>query len=419
MDVVIHKAENPSQQSAQVKKKRKVSGVSCTVYKPFEEQIASLNLPSTLSPLFEELDPKPGFLRIWPDKNEDIPLVETKYGLVPRGSVLSYQQQQPNKRNSDNLAHPVPNFDLPDLEYQPTVLAEKELLHFNSLKVSLDQALEYEQMTRDQSMCQDWHRLRKFRLTASNFKAICSRRKDMESLSARLLRAKVVQTAAMRYGIQHEDEAANQYADQFGREVYPVGFVINPSLPHLGCSPDRRVYDPSENDPWGLLEIKCTPSDCLSDLNYLKHNSRTGTYSLKKTHAYYYQTMGFLQAVQIEDGKVVFIGKRWNADIDKRHNEVFRIQKHDEVKANTFGKIDKDNFAALKRMTEEIISSKQSASKVGVHNLCNLSGEKSQPLETLCGQQQTKDTAAPIFWKYEVKQEKFVQQCNLIGHAVD
>lgn len=101
-----------------------------------------------------------------------------------------------------------------------------------------------------------------------------------------------MQTAAMRYGIQHEDEAANQYADQFGRVVYPVGFVINPSLPHLGCSPDRRVYDPSENDPWGLLEIKCTPSDCLSDLNYLKHNSRTGTYSLKKTHAYYFQTMG-------------------------------------------------------------------------------------------------------------------------------
>ena len=44
--------------------------------------------------------------------------------------------------------------------------------------------------------------------------------------------------------------------------------------------------------PWGLLEIKCSPSDYLSDLNYLKHNGRTGAYSLKKTHAYYYQIMG-------------------------------------------------------------------------------------------------------------------------------
>ena len=89
MDVVIQKTENPSQQPTQLKKKRKVSGVSCTMYKPFEEQLASLNLPSTLNPLFDKLDPKPGFLRIWPKEDEDIPLVETKYGLVLRGSVLS------------------------------------------------------------------------------------------------------------------------------------------------------------------------------------------------------------------------------------------------------------------------------------------------------------------------------------------
>ena len=63
MDVVIQKAENPCQQPTQVKKKRKVTGVSCTVYKPFE--VTSLNLPSTLSPLFEELDSKSGFLRIF------------------------------------------------------------------------------------------------------------------------------------------------------------------------------------------------------------------------------------------------------------------------------------------------------------------------------------------------------------------
>jgi len=129
------------------------------VYKPIKEQDASLNLPSTISPLFEELEPKPGFLRIWRDEDEDFPLVETKYGLVPQGSVLSYQQQERSKRSSENLAHPVPNFELPELGYQPTVLAEKELLHFNSLKLFLDQALEYEQVTKDQSMCQNWHRL--------------------------------------------------------------------------------------------------------------------------------------------------------------------------------------------------------------------------------------------------------------------
>ena len=34
-----------------------------------------------------------------------------------------------------------------------------------------------------------------------------------------------MRTAAMRYGIQHKDEAANQYADQFGRAVYLVGLL--------------------------------------------------------------------------------------------------------------------------------------------------------------------------------------------------
>ena len=121
MDVVIQKAENPSQQPTQVQKKWKVLGASCTVYKPLEEQLASLNLTSTLGPLFKELDPEPGILRIWPDKDDEIPLVETKYGLVPQGYVLSYNQQQTSK-SSEDLAHPVPNFDLPDLGFQPTAL---------------------------------------------------------------------------------------------------------------------------------------------------------------------------------------------------------------------------------------------------------------------------------------------------------
>ena len=95
----------------------------------------------------------------------------------------------------------------------------------------------------------------------------------------------------MSYGITHDDEVANQYADRFGRAVYPVVFAINHSLPHLGCSPGRKVCDPSENNPWGLLEIKYSPSDYFSDLNYLKHKGRTGSYSLKESREYYYQTM--------------------------------------------------------------------------------------------------------------------------------
>ena len=294
MDVIIQKAHNPTKQSAQVKKKRKVSGVTSTVYKPFEDELTSLHLPDTLSPIFEGLNPEPGFLRVWPDKDEDVPLIQCKYGLVQKGSVLSYQQPLPNQRtlSTINANRQMPDFELPVLPYLATVLPEQQQLHFDSLAVTVEQVLEYEEQTRDQSASQDWHRLRKNRLTASNFKQICSRKKDFETLSSRLLKGKSIQTAAMKYGIEHEEEAAQKYAQNFGREVFPVGFVINPSLPHLGCSPDRRVYDATENPSWGLLEIKCSQADYLSDLKYLKHNARSGAYSLRKTHAYYQQAMG-------------------------------------------------------------------------------------------------------------------------------
>lgn len=81
-----------------------------------------------------------------------------------------------------------------------------------------------------------------------------------------LAQGKTIQTASMKYGIDHEDEAAQQYSQHFGRDVYSVGLVINPSVPHLACSPDRRVYDATEEDPWGLLEIKLSSMSKMANI---------------------------------------------------------------------------------------------------------------------------------------------------------
>ena len=292
--MVVQKAKRPGEKdSSESKKKRKVTGVRNIVYQPFKQPLYSLNLPKTLTPTFREHKPQPGYLRIWPDDEEDVPVVESKFGVVPKGSVLSYQQPLPKSLPEPNEAT-LPEFDLPSLPYPSVVLTEKQQLFYDSLSVTREQSLEYETLTREQSTSKDWHRLRKHRLTASNFKSIYSRQREHESLSIRLLRGKMIQTAAMRYGIEHEDEAAQFYSQQFGRETYRVGFVINPSIPHLGCSPDRRVYDPTESQPWGLLEIKCSMADHLSNLQYLKFNEETGTYTLKKSHAYFLQCMGNL-----------------------------------------------------------------------------------------------------------------------------
>lgn len=103
----------------------------------------------------------------------------------------------------------------------------------------------------------------------------------------------------MKHGIDTEEEAAAAYADATDCNVFPSGIVINPSCPYLATSPDRRVYDPSEMEPWGLLEIKCPIKDSITEMPYFK--CVNGTYKLKKTHSYYYQVMG----------KMLLSGAQW------------------------------------------------------------------------------------------------------------
>ena len=279
----------------QPKKQRKITGVTPKLYKSFKQSLAELDVPAALGPLIKDSSPELGFLRIWPEEGRDTPLVHCRFGLVPKGSILSYQQPLTAKKslnfNSDISA---PDFNFPTLSFPPIVLEENQQLHFDSLQITDEQSKEFELQTREQSFSKDWYRLRKFRLTASNFKSICSRQKDFEALATRLLKGTKIQTAAMKYGLEHEDEVAQFYAQNFGRSVFKVGFVINPRVPHLGCSPDRRVYDPSESSPWGLLEIKCSMAEELKDIKYLKKNPTTGVYSLKKSHQYYFQVMGFV-----------------------------------------------------------------------------------------------------------------------------
>ena len=44
-----------------------------------------------------------------------------------------------------------------------------------------------------------------------------------------------------------------------GLRVAEVGLCVNPSLPHLGASLDRVVFDPMSNDKFGGVEIKTNP----------------------------------------------------------------------------------------------------------------------------------------------------------------
>ena len=107
----------------------------------------------------------------------------------------------------------------------------------------------------------------------------------------------------MRYGIDHEQLAIEQYTQHQQANGHPEllttksGFIINPSFPFLGASPDGAVYDPSNQDkPFGYVEVKCpysardkTPLEAAGNSSFCCTSTSDGNLILKKQHAYYAQ----------------------------------------------------------------------------------------------------------------------------------
>lgn len=110
----------------------------------------------------------------------------------------------------------------------------------------------------------EWFEARCGCLTASRAKAVINRKKNgepyaeygtvLEQIVGERLTGVVSSTgttAAMQWGIDHEEEAREQYVIETGRDVDLTGFVKHPTVRWLGASPDGLVGDD------GLIEIKC------------------------------------------------------------------------------------------------------------------------------------------------------------------
>ena len=276
------------------KRKRVSEGISSNVYCPVSQPIPSTVFSSQLVKQLRSIQSDAQILNVLP-AIPCPPSCTSKFGPVPPGSVLSYQQKV-IEDTGDIINHSLhPTFlDFPFPQQPATyhvVLSNAEQDMFSGLHVTHDISKELETETRQQSMNKTWHDVRRYRLTSSVFKQICSRKADFESLATRMLKKCNIQTAAMKYGIEHEPEVAKLYSDITGNNVYLCGFVVNPSAPHLGASPDRKVFDPNATPPFGLLEIKCPAKDNFSECKYLR-KAGDGTYRLKTSHQYYFQVMG-------------------------------------------------------------------------------------------------------------------------------
>ncbi|KAL4084608.1 hypothetical protein QTP88_027539 [Uroleucon formosanum] len=148
----------------------------------------------------------------------------------------------------------------PDLDSYPDLslseLNDKKILYLNTLKLTKEEIIALEKSTKRQHECEDWHRERKKRLTASVFGKICklrkttSRAKTIESLLYGTFQGNL----ATKYGVEHEEVAKEQLANILGVNIEPSGLFVDSEQFYLAASPDGLIGDD------GLMEIKCPSS---------------------------------------------------------------------------------------------------------------------------------------------------------------
>ena len=88
------------------------------------------------------------------------------------------------------------------------------------------------------------------------------------------------------------------------KKIVKCGFVINPSFPWLGCSPDGLVVE--DGSITGCIEVKCPFSKrdqtlkkaTDSDKSFFLKVYEDGL-KLKQNHAYYYQCQGVINILEV------------------------------------------------------------------------------------------------------------------------
>ncbi|XP_056441326.1 uncharacterized protein LOC130378640 [Gadus chalcogrammus] len=247
-----------------------------TLYQAYTGSLPDLQVLS-LGETLKNIRPQPLISSVLHGLSE-VSMVDSSFGPVPRGSPLSYQCPPVVKLRND-VQHPdAPSFPKLPLEGStcPTTFPKfasnsQQFLHLDSLTVTHEMAAEREEQTREQSECPLWQALRKPRVTASRFYEVSHVKgpSSGQTLAGRILKG-VHQTPAMKRGLDREPQVLEQYSKHCNVNVSRCGFVIHPDAPHLGASPDARVYDPSAVPCFGLAEVKCPDISNISEAGHVK-----------------------------------------------------------------------------------------------------------------------------------------------------
>ncbi|XP_072562284.1 uncharacterized protein [Paramormyrops kingsleyae] len=278
--------------------------IRSSLYKALDGEMPNLAM-LRVSEVYKDFTPSFAPLVTTMGMSAAVPLVQSAFGPVQAGSVLSFQQKQQAMREIINIpsAPALPSLPIDSYRLEPPscayVLSAQEHLHLKSLEVSFNMAHRIEAATKGQSSCQEWHRLRRLRVTSTRFHEIChvGGHTSAENLAERIFRG-TGQTQDMRRGIDMEPLVVKEYCVLKNANYSPCGFIVHPDAPWLGSSPDGVIFDPSGNPPFGLLDIKCPNVQSYVDCPYIKMIG--GALKLKRQHKYYCQVQGQMLLTGLE-----------------------------------------------------------------------------------------------------------------------
>ncbi|KAK3088084.1 hypothetical protein FSP39_014467 [Pinctada imbricata] len=195
-------------------------------------------------------------------------------------------------------------------ELQSEEIQNAETL-LKKIQVNEDQVLQLKNATKDQAHSELWKEHRKARLTASNFKRICTRvvtlRKDQTASSAALVHSlmgykEVRPTKAMKHGTTLEPVGKKAYVQEMKKihknfKAAESGLTLYTSKPFIGASADLEVKCDCCDE--GLCEIKCPETiknakPCEENLTYISNGT------LNENHQYFFQLTSVCEAASDE-----------------------------------------------------------------------------------------------------------------------
>ena len=317
---IVVRSPKLSKDSGDQEKKRK-KPIKSTLYNACSSKQAS-NCDNKLDKLMTALRNENPAIPALTAFNANAPYVPTQFGSMPLGSVLSVHlpavPQNFNVYCSWNLCPNVSLFSVyPSFPivlnrnvlnpYLQMLSAEEQSFVF-SLKVTNDQVRLIEENTQLQAKSPEWFKERKFRVTASinNKLALYKTDKGRRSLAVQMStnEVKTVNTFLQRkmdFGCYHEPIAIQHYSKFMASKGHTVqvetsGLVVDVVNYIFGATPDGKVYDQSETNPYGILEVKCSEEYQNNDPRDIIFISKSSCLEivdekikLKKDHSYYAQ----------------------------------------------------------------------------------------------------------------------------------